>query len=227
MKPYIRTHISAVLMSLVISSPAVGQSKTVIESFEQRLSEYLAEIVRLRGEVANLSEQNSALEERIVAVEEHGHDDYFEHTHRDLEIPTGVVIASTKICSDLPGRWKRYAKAEGRFIIGVGKGPLEVAVYLEQPGGQEKQTLKPEEMPSHWHYTGTGYQSAKLSPWGTGPELFEAGKSIGGPVQEDAELAGRTSPSPPIHAKQKPFSIMPPYVALHYCEKLPPKTGGE
>lgn len=128
-------------------------------------------------------------------------------------VPAGVVVASTKVCSDLDGDWEVYSKAEGRFILGVGKGPLTEAVFFEEPGGAEKRRIELLSIPEHRHplpMRTTG-DEAPEARGGAGPSdnFFHRVFVTGGGKGHETENAGGT----------KPHNNMPPYIALYFCKK--------
>ena len=101
---------------------------------------------------------------------------------------------------DCPGGWKAYVNAQGRTIIGTGRGTHLTARLLGDIGGEEKHVLTVDEMPTHSHKAARhGNQS------------------------DDNRFSGRGSIthgflSTEPEGKDRAHNTMPPWIALTYCE---------
>ena len=116
------------------------------------------------------------------------------------DLPGDAVVAFEGKC---PEGWSPYSKAEGRFILGVGKGPLKKAVFREEPGGEEEVTLTVDGMPEHRH--GLYFAGAYLKAGNTEQAIHGNPESL----NVTTEPAGRG----------QPHNNMPPYIALYFCKK--------
>lgn len=144
-----------------------------------------------------------------------------------LDIPAGVVLASTMECRDLKGGWSPFDPAGGRFIVGAGAHPPNPGVTKayaaftiegappgagqeKSTGGEETHILTEAEMPIHKHGSELGTLPTQ-GVYGDGParpdKINGSGRSAG-PTTYTAPSGGGA-----------PHSIMPPYVALYYCKK--------
>ena len=127
-------------------------------------------------------------------------------------IPVDAVVAVTS--EDCPDGWQKYGKAEGRFVIGVGKGPLAARLGTEQEGGDEKVKLIIDHMPSHAHATALHAADNDKRGWGRGQSdkttvsaTHNVGKSDGGHFLTSER------------GESRPHNNMPPYIALRFCKR--------
>lgn len=131
--------------------------------------------------------------------------------------PPGVVVASTKPCDLLSTKWKDYDKAEGRFLIGAGKGPLDNPVTPGVAGGNPFVTLQASNIPTlkfrlpienagdRWH----SEQNSRK----------RLGLVMDGDVFSNRILVTGGSTEYSIGAKTPTqFEILPPYVPLYFCK---------
>jgi hypothetical protein len=126
-------------------------------------------------------------------------------------IPKGAVMASISSC---PSGWRSYGPAIGRFIVGAGKSDLtweRVGVAgkktgtliklssheLSDTGGEENHLLAPEEVPTRNH----GIKVESHS------DFARTDKYPGVQYYEDT-------------SGEQPQNLMPPFIALNFCEKL-------
>ena len=149
---------------------------------------------------------------------------------KDATAPVGAVMAFASTCPEKEG-WKPYPDAGGRFILGVGKGPLEKFVGLGTPGGKEKVTLTVEEMPEHNHEIGgnlTGFnyegdpgklKSSLIAVRDDGSAFRTEFQTPEGP-EAGEKLLGHTDDGPDL--KGQSHNNMPPYIALYFCKKVAP-----
>lgn len=206
-----------VLATLVVWASLVGQphlaSATDVSSEDIRrvndlLKKTAERLTTIENESRLLSKENARLKREV------------DELNRRLEaalpsqmtVPSGAVVAFANKCPDKG--WSPYTKAEGRFILGVGKGPLESFVGLETPGGQQKITLTTEEMPKHKHdltsSVVTAHEGGEYITINRGPPQLERRKySDASPGRDIAEHAGNN----------KAHDNMPPYIALYFCRK--------
>ncbi len=123
--------------------------------------------------------------------------------------PKGAVVAFATTCPSTGG-WSPYKQAEGRFILGVGKGPLGKFVGLETPGGEEKHTLTIAKMPEHVHHR-EGQFYVQTYDFYVRPDY--EGKAI------RREEIGKDDQKPLPEGESKPHNNMPPNIALYFCKK--------
>ena len=125
-------------------------------------------------------------------------------------VPSDAIIALDRKCPEKEG-WSPYEKANGRFLIGVGQGPLKEPVYLEKTGGAETHQLKRNEMPTHSH------QLKRSHPKKSGDNF------ISPEGEHERDLMGhiRTLEA----GGSDPHNNMPPYIALYFCQFTGQKDG--
>jgi microcystin-dependent protein len=132
---------------------------------------------------------------------------------RDATFPSGIVVASVKRCALLSGEWFEYEKANGRFLLGVGKGPLKTFVGLGLLGGAERHQLSLTEVPKHNHlpFNDANDFLHLATPQQNDVGSFGQGDGFGRNIvrRDRTENAGGS----------KPHNNMPPYVALYFCKK--------
>lgn len=126
-------------------------------------------------------------------------------------VPKGAVVAFATACPEDLG-WKEYAPARGRFLVATGEhtdatGTKRVfAPGVGADNGSYEHKLTVEEMPRHRHAIdrqGPTRGITDLPPIGTD------GAVIAVIEQEKSHAAGGS----------KPHNNVPPYIALHFCEK--------
>jgi microcystin-dependent protein len=127
-----------------------------------------------------------------------------------IRIPSGAVMAFN--ATKCPDGWKIYARAEGSVIIGVGKIPGGgKELNLEEAAGKYQITLTTPQLPTHQHDTLVAADpSYSSTSWGNGPSRI----SIFG-TQAAQHVTALSAPT----GDGQPVDILPPYVALRYCEK--------
>ena len=131
----------------------------------------------------------------------------------------GIVIASTVMCGDLPGGWRSFTQASGRFIVGNdGRSDwhavLDDGELVFATGGEEQVALSIPEMPSHDHDAETRGDSAEVfvhvSGHADGVQLLRNnGTGIGLHYDHTHDI--------PTEGGSQPHNNMPPYIALHWC----------
>ena len=174
---------------------------------------------------------DSAVQARIDSEVERLGSEAFGNIIARSTTPTGVVIASALECKSLGDNWSLYEPAEGRFILGAGKGPLESFVGLDTQGGAESHRLTLEEMPSHDHREKTGLETEarhlvnkrererndRYAAGIRGEAGEETGRSLNVSVvsrhEHPIEPSGGRS-----DGSTEPHNNMPPYVALYFCK---------
>lgn len=128
----------------------------------------------------------------------------------EIRVPKGTVLAiNTTKCPEADG-WKPYDRGAGSVIVGVGKVPHNGPEFtLEQVGGNYQTILQERQLPSHRHNTLVAAKES-YSEWGVGPSRT----SVFG-TQAAVHTTALTSPV----GEGQPIEIMPPFVALRFCEK--------
>ena len=158
-------------------------------------------------------------------------------------IPSGAIPSGAVMAFDLascPKGWGPMESAQGRTIIGVGKGSGLSPRHLGETKGDEWQTLTTSNLPSHVHSAGKLSGTATDSgghdhkPASGALYLFEgiggtammtAGGGNRGPANVNPGVAGVHSHSVAISGttgdvgEGQKFGVMPPYLALLYCKK--------
>ena len=140
-------------------------------------------------------------------------------------IPSGVVLAFNSNECPRDAGWKAFAEGEGRFIIGAGRSSTgDGSIRFNQSEGRETITLTEGNLPSHGH----GH-TLSLKPFedffhtsadgaaedtGRGGALFD-GRYDNNYGSHEHEILGEIQPT----GRNEPINIMPPYIALTFCEK--------
>ena len=199
------------------SSPASNEDN--ISKIEKRI-ETLEQLVSGTSPVANAN-RISTLKQSIERVD--------MAIRRLPVVPPNVVVASTQECT---GMWEPYSKAEGRFILGVGRGELPEGVISGQEGGSPFIMLTEEHLPYHKHATiihadpivERGKAQQANSPtigWGFRHEVGISTFSIAGPRQWKKGTYFLTGPT----GKDARKAHLPVFVALHFCKLRIGHTG--
>jgi hypothetical protein len=133
-----------------------------------------------------------------------------------IALPPGAVVAfnSEKGC---PDGWSALQSAAGRMVVGAGPhnnvdalGAVLPVYPLGTTGGEERHTLTIAEMPAHNHETALAAEPGGVQ-FGSGEPI----KSITGVAYTGSFAGALTS----MTGGSKPFRILPPFIALLYCEK--------
>lgn len=117
-------------------------------------------------------------------------------------VPDGAVIAFPRPCQEIDG-WKDYEAGAGKFLLGVGQG-----IALRDQGGETAHRLTIEEMPKHNH--GPGGYLVKADGHDTVHEKTDATRG---------EINIRHGVKLQAAGSGQPHNNMPPYIALHFCQK--------
>ena len=117
--------------------------------------------------------------------------------------PKAVVALDSDKC---PDGWKRFHEASGRTIIGSGKGNGLSPRKRGTTGGEERHTLRIEELPSHDHGTRHALSGTSLA-WGPGSHPIPTSSA-----RKGSEKNWRTGGS-------APHENMPPFIVLTYCQR--------
>ncbi len=135
------------------------------------------------------------------------------------------MVAFLPPCKEVEG-WEDYADGAGKFLLGVGKGvsrpqgprkppssQSEISlseVKLGDQGGQEAHTLTIPEIPEHNHDDGSGKYLVQVT--GSDTVHAETDSSAG-------EINIRHGVTMKATGGGQPHNNMPPYIALHICQK--------
>lgn len=126
-------------------------------------------------------------------------------------LPSGAVMAFNGRCPEEQG-WQPFTEAEGRFILGVGKGQRDGIFSLGTLGGQETHKLTIEEIPSHSHNTmGKGDNTWFLGI--VGPPTHQGLRT--GTFLDNDNYLYKTS----TEGGNQAHNNMPPFIALYFCQK--------
>ncbi|MDE0330486.1 MAG: hypothetical protein OXL41_01330 [Nitrospinae bacterium] len=117
-------------------------------------------------------------------------------------VPDGAVVAFPRPCQEVDG-WKDYEASAGRFLLGVGEG-----IALRSQGGEAAHRLTIEEMPEHNH--GPGKYLVKVDGHDTVHAKTDASRG---------EINIRHGVEIGTAGGGQPHNNMPPYIALHFCQK--------
>ena len=121
-------------------------------------------------------------------------------------VPSGAVMAfDVASCASIPGGWSDYAPAQGRFIIGSTGN--QTTYPAGKTGGTDSHKLNVNELPS--------FSTSITLPVGGNEHDNEADQNPGHTVTSESNHTYSSS----FLGTNNAFSIMPPWVALTYCEK--------
>ena len=140
-------------------------------------------------------------------------------------VPDGAVVAFLYPCKEVNG-WQDYAHGAGKFLLGAGKGvlrpqgphkpplsqsemPLSEIKFGDQ-GGQEAHTLTIGEIPGHNHGNGPGNYLVQITGRDT---VHEKTDHTGHEIDIRRGFAIKEA------GGGQPHNNMPPYIALHFCQK--------
>ncbi|UIL29533.1 hypothetical protein LZK75_10000 [Rhizobium leguminosarum] len=122
---------------------------------------------------------------------------------------SGLVVPGTVVAFDVPGGcpagWTEYASAAGRVIIGVDNGIAGPRRAFQEQGGSDSHQISKDELPAN-----------QVSIEGLASQSAVDRYSAGG---RDYPVIVRSTGTFEVGGVGKPISIMPPYIALHYCRK--------
>lgn len=184
-----------------------------------------------------ISEENLALQKKLQALE--------TKLVPGLEVPSGLVVASTLACNELGDDWSEFAVGAGKFIVGVGQRtsfkakecdscpeseeetPLTERRY-GAVGGEETHTLTIEEMPRHRHPISTswnrpvenalaGHDKSKYGIDSTYSDSNEGASKQGGGFGPFRKAIGPTGGG--VDGSPQSHNNMSPFIALHWCKK--------
>ena len=126
-------------------------------------------------------------------------------------VPKGAVVAFATACPAESG-WKEYEAARGRFLVAVGDHTdasghsRNFALGIGDNDGEYMHTLVADEMPAHRHAVERQGPTRGIEGL---PPIGSDGAIIATIEQEMSSTAG----------KGAPHNTVPPYIALHFCEK--------
>ena len=126
-------------------------------------------------------------------------------------VPKGAVVAFATACPAESG-WKEYEAARGRFLVAVGDHTdasghsRSFALGIGDNDGEYMHTLVADEMPAHRHAVERQGPTRGIEGL---PPIGSDGAIIATIEQEMSSTAG----------KGAPHNTVPPYIALHFCEK--------
>ncbi|MCB1018770.1 MAG: hypothetical protein H6509_11580 [Bryobacterales bacterium] len=134
----------------------------------------------------------------------------------NLLVPAGAIVGFTS--TNCPAGWEPYEPAKGRVVVGAlnasntdETGSTITKWGIEQVGGEQSHQLSLSEMPKHSHLT-VEAGDAINSEFGVGAR----GNARHGVKWQNPFERSFTSPVGGAQAHNN----MPPFVALHFCQKL-------
>jgi hypothetical protein len=121
-------------------------------------------------------------------------------------VPSNSVVAFD-LRDKCPSGWSPFNDANGRFIVGAGKGEGLTVRSFAQTGGNETHALTIRQMPAHTH---------PYIDWAGGPGscTFSGCNGTGGDQKKTTSPAGGTE-----NGTTEPFELLPPFLALRMCKK--------
>jgi microcystin-dependent protein len=142
-------------------------------------------------------------------------------------LPAGVIILTQAECGSLGSGWTRFSDADGRFVVGAGKGSdsngVNRSFVTGEVGGEYEVTLDVDQIPKHNHSIRTGYGFDEHD----GLAGVAAGGSDETGIYQDfynpppGALEGRGHGVLPLvisnTGENKPHQNMPPFLALNLC----------
>lgn len=125
-------------------------------------------------------------------------------------LPVGIVAASTKPCGELGSGWSVYSEASGRFILGVGQGPLPRTVAIGNTGGSPEASISLSNLPREYLFARDDVPWASMdnASWHNNAGSTPAQTTGYQHKKEGWNKGGGTK-----------INKMPPYVALYFCKK--------
>jgi hypothetical protein len=120
------------------------------------------------------------------------------------DLPSNAVIAVSGVGCPSPG-WKELSKAAGRYILGA---TSEVGRRPGDTGGQTQVRLEAIHLPPHDH---------RIPTVGSNQRVQNI-QSVDAENLGDYEQHSRSTDSA---GEGRPFEIIPPFIALTICERLP------
>lgn len=141
---------------------------------------------------------DAAVETELAKIKELNLDDILKHA----ALPAGAVVAFSQAC---PEGWSTYAPAVGRTIIGAGQSGNLTLRSTGDTGGAETHTLMIDELPPQ-EITIDGLVGVSRV------DRYNAGGA-------DYPVVGKARGTQKIGGTAQPFSVMPPYIVLYFCQK--------
>lgn len=147
--------------------------------------------------------------------------------------PAGAVVAfdggqyEVKVAEDAsqngcPPGWVRFKQGEGRFIVGSDADVEQEGEYLLRDiGGAREYRLTPGQMPEHTHGVRDEGHSHQ-EPWVSGNVRPDGTLGWGGSRGDHGRTSTGTQTSNiaiETTGEGKPYSVMPPFIALYLCKK--------
>ena len=182
-------------------------------------------IISSASSAKSVDDEIRSLQARIKALETAGR-----------AVPKGAVMAFNR--NDCPNGWSEFIQARSRFVIGVGHGSGLTERKLNDVLGAEKYTLTEAQLPIHAHLPGSlaittasGSHShipagAYYIGVGVGGDAMMSTSGPKGPHNTMADGSGvHTHPSTSFSGAtaltggNQPFDVVPPFVALLFCQK--------
>lgn len=142
--------------------------------------------------------------------------DFTQMGYLDDGIKTGGSLEGAVVSfdrEDCPPGWEKFIPAEERVFFGASKG-----YPLGSTGGSKEHKLTKDELPS-FDVPAGGYGLVRKSALDDGA-VTAGGGDAKGLGTEPAIMNDVSEPSGKL-GNDKPFSTLPPYIALTVCKKLP------
>lgn len=196
------------LISENVKIPAPG---TTVEQVKAIMSEPLTDIRLAIDGLPNKAEVRSVADEAASAADQTLIEQQLPGLIAANSVPKGAVVAFATSCPVHLG-WKEHEAARGRFLVATGQhndkngASRNFVLGIGVDDGEYEHTLTVEEMPGHRHAVdrqGPTRGIEGLPPIGSDGAVIAT-------IEQEMTLSEGGS---------KAHNTVPPYIALHFCEK--------
>jgi hypothetical protein len=140
-----------------------------------------------------------------------------------ITIPTGAVMAFDRRCDAISG-WSEFSDANGRFIVGAGRGTDSLGTVRNFSFGQDDMgvyevAVLSDNLPPHTHAIplapeGLHYHALSGTHQSDGDARSPSGRREAGYIMTDLQITTNENATESI-----PLNNLPPFVVLYYCMK--------